>query len=60
MTHHRNARVLGGPGGGTSPKDRIFFNPQKYRIVLFDQRGAGKSTPYVAIHHSPPYFNPKS
>ncbi|TFL04066.1 proline iminopeptidase [Pterulicium gracile] len=35
----------GGPGGGTDPKDRCFFNPDKYKIVLFDQRGAGKSTP---------------
>ncbi|KAF9468032.1 proline iminopeptidase [Collybia nuda] len=35
----------GGPGGGTDPTDRSFFNPQKYKIILFDQRGAGKSTP---------------
>ncbi|KAF8727696.1 hypothetical protein AX14_007096 [Amanita brunnescens Koide BX004] len=35
----------GGPGGGTSPADRGYFNPEKYKIVLFDQRGAGKSTP---------------
>ncbi|KAL4062746.1 Alpha/Beta hydrolase protein [Scleroderma yunnanense] len=35
----------GGPGGGVSPKDRQFFNPDKYKIVLFDQRGAGKSKP---------------
>jgi proline iminopeptidase len=36
----------GGPGGGTSPDDRRYFNPELYRIVVFDQRGAGKSTPY--------------
>ena len=36
----------GGPGSGTSPKHRQFFDPAYYRIVLFDQRGAGQSTPY--------------
>lgn len=35
----------GGPGGGLSPNHRRFFDPRHYRIVLFDQRGAGKSTP---------------
>ncbi|GGI19406.1 prolyl aminopeptidase [Oxalicibacterium faecigallinarum] len=35
----------GGPGGGISPMHRRFFDPAYYRIVLFDQRGAGKSTP---------------
>ena len=35
----------GGPGGGTSPRARQFFDPRHYRIVLFDQRGAGRSTP---------------
>ena len=35
----------GGPGGGTSPAHRRFFDPRKYRIVLFDQRGCGQSTP---------------
>ena len=35
----------GGPGGGTSPRARQFFDPFHYRIVLFDQRGAGRSTP---------------
>ena len=41
--------VHGGPGGGTEPWQRTFFNPQKYRIVLFDQRGCGKSTPYAEL-----------
>src|SRR5512141_945252 len=35
----------GGPGGGTSPRHRQFFDPAFYRIVLFDQRGAGHATP---------------
>ncbi|KAL5007246.1 hypothetical protein ScPMuIL_016052 [Solemya velum] len=35
----------GGPGAGTNPGNRCFFDPQAYRIILFDQRGAGKSTP---------------
>lgn len=35
----------GGPGGGISPTHRRFFDPAHYRIVLFDQRGAGKSIP---------------
>jgi proline iminopeptidase len=39
----------GGPGGGTEPKYRRFFDPQAYRIVLFDQRGCGKSTPHASL-----------
>ncbi|MBG6221794.1 MULTISPECIES: prolyl aminopeptidase [unclassified Janthinobacterium] len=35
----------GGPGAGLSPQHRRFFDPQRYRVILFDQRGAGKSTP---------------
>lgn len=35
----------GGPGGGTGPKQRRFFDPEHYRIILFDQRGCGKSSP---------------
>ncbi len=35
----------GGPGGGISPGDRRYFDPEAYAITLFDQRGAGKSTP---------------
>ncbi len=38
----------GGPGGGTSPRSRQFFDPSRYRIVLLDQRGAGKSIPNVS------------
>jgi proline iminopeptidase len=39
----------GGPGGGTNPKCRRFFDPKVYRIVLFDQRGCGKSTPHAEL-----------
>ena len=39
----------GGPGAGCSPKTRRFFDPQHYRIVLFDQRGCGKSTPHAEL-----------
>jgi len=35
----------GGPGAGLSPQHRRFFDPRHYRVILFDQRGAGKSTP---------------
>ncbi len=38
----------GGPGGGTSPWQRRFFDPEKYRIILFDQRGCGRSTPHAS------------
>ena len=37
--------VHGGPGGGTKPKQTRFFNPRRYRIILFDQRGCGQSIP---------------
>lgn len=39
----------GGPGGGCAPKSRRFFDPEKYRIVLFDQRGCGRSTPHAEL-----------
>jgi proline iminopeptidase len=39
----------GGPGGGCSPFMRRFFDPAIYRIILFDQRGCGRSTPFAAI-----------
>ena len=41
--------VHGGPGGGTSPAARQFFDPARYRIVLFDQRGCGQSTPHASL-----------
>jgi proline iminopeptidase len=39
----------GGPGGGCSTKSRRFFDPARYRIVMLDQRGAGRSTPYAEL-----------
>jgi proline iminopeptidase len=39
----------GGPGGGTDPKMRRFFDPKRYRIILFDQRGCGQSTPHASL-----------
>ncbi len=39
----------GGPGGGTDPAMRRFFDPRRYRIVLFDQRGCGASRPHAAL-----------
>lgn len=39
----------GGPGGGCEPFFRRFFDPEKYRIILFDQRGAGRSTPHAEL-----------
>ena len=38
----------GGPGGGTSPWHRRFFDPERYRIILLDQRGCGRSTPHAS------------
>ncbi|MBX2861210.1 MAG: prolyl aminopeptidase [Vampirovibrio sp.] len=39
----------GGPGGGISERNRRLFNPAHYRIVLFDQRGSGQSTPHACL-----------
>lgn len=39
----------GGPGGGCTPEDRQFFDPEHYRIILFDQRGAGRSRPLASL-----------
>lgn len=41
--------VHGGPGGGTDPSMRRFFDPKKWRIILFDQRGCGKSKPFSEL-----------
>lgn len=39
----------GGPGGGCSPAMRRFFDPDAYRIILFDQRGCGRSRPHASV-----------
>ena len=44
--------VHGGPGGGCDPKHRRFFDPARYRIVLFDQRGCGRSTPHASLEEN--------
>lgn len=44
--------IHGGPGAGTSCEDRRFFDPEKYRIILFDQRGAGRSTPHAELNNN--------
>jgi len=43
----------GGPGAGVTPTHRRFFDPGHYRIVLFDQRGAGRSTPLGETRENP-------
>ena len=42
----------GGPGGGVNPDLRRYFHPRKWRIVLFDQRGCGKSTPRAELREN--------
>ena len=44
--------VHGGPGMGVFPFNRSFFDPAKYRIVLFDQRGCGKSLPFSCLENN--------
>jgi proline iminopeptidase len=42
--------VHGGPGAGSHAKQRCWFDPNHYRIILFDQRGCGQSTPHGELH----------
>src|SRR5512142_729650 len=42
----------GGPGGGLDPDYRRYFDPQKWHVVLFDQRGSGKSTPAAELREN--------
>src|SRR5918996_4229240 len=42
----------GGPGGGLVPEYRRYFDPGLYRVVLFEQRGSGKSTPHASLEEN--------
>ena len=42
----------GGPGGGINPVMRRYHDPRSYRIVLFDQRGCGRSTPHASLEEN--------
>jgi proline iminopeptidase len=42
----------GGPGGATDPQYRRFHDPAEYRIIMFDQRGCGKSTPSACLEEN--------
>ena len=42
----------GGPGGGCSPGMRRFFDPKHYRVILFDQRGCGRSSPNASVENN--------
>lgn len=44
--------IHGGPGAGYSGKSRCFFDPERYRIILFDQRGSGRSQPHACIENN--------
>ncbi len=44
--------IHGGPGAGSNPRQRQVFDPEKYRIILFDQRGCGRSTPHACIDNN--------
>ena len=53
---NRNAKpvifIHGGPGGGIEPVYRRYFNPEKWRIIIFDQRGCGQSTPHAELQEN--------
>ena len=44
--------VHGGPGGGSNPTMRRYHDPSRYRIILFDQRGCGRSTPHASLEEN--------
>lgn len=46
--------VHGGPGAGAGKTDRRFFDPERYRIIVFDQRGSGRSKPHAELEKNTP------
>jgi proline iminopeptidase len=44
--------VHGGPGAGCGPRARRFFDPERYRIIIFDQRGSGRSEPHACLENN--------
>lgn len=42
----------GGPGGGSDPIYRRYFDPEKWRVIIFDQRGCGRSTPFAELREN--------
>lgn len=44
--------IHGGPGGGISPYHRQLFDPQRYKVLLFDQRGCGRSKPHASLDNN--------
>ena len=44
--------IHGGPGAGCDKNSRRFFDPERYRIIAFDQRGAGRSTPHAELNNN--------
>ncbi len=46
----------GGPGGGCSPMMRRYFNPDVYRVILFDQRGCGRSRPHASVENNTTWY----
>lgn len=42
----------GGPGGGVNPEQRRYFDPDKWHVILFDQRGCGKSEPFASLEEN--------
>ncbi|MBK3746006.1 alpha/beta fold hydrolase, partial [Paraburkholderia aspalathi] len=44
--------IHGGPGGGITPTMRRLHDPELYRIILFDQRGCGRSTPHAELREN--------